>query len=180
MENNGPGGAKGRLPGCALNLKQATPCQGTTSAHYRPYRPYRPSALFERLLTSNRHAQNQRVHVVRPFVRIDRFQVGHVPHRVVLGQDPVGAQQPARFAGSPLPSRLSVSGWSSSRTMPTSLGASMPSFTRPALTLSTWITTSSPMRIDSFSFLLRINIRVPPRLPMRLSATADYYPAYFT
>src|ERR1700694_4928661 len=44
-------------------------------------------------------AQDQRVDVVRPLVGVDRFEVCEVPHRLVFGQDAVGAEQPPRLAG---------------------------------------------------------------------------------
>src|SRR5882762_1072713 len=38
-------------------------------------------------------AQNQGVDVVRPLVGVHRFEVCEVPHRLVLGQDTVRAEQ---------------------------------------------------------------------------------------
>jgi len=38
--------------------------------------------------------QDQRVDVVRPLLGIDRLEVGHVAHRVVLDEYAVSAQQP--------------------------------------------------------------------------------------
>ena len=50
------------------------------------------SASLERRQPSHGLPQNQPVDVVRALVRVDRLQVGHVPHGVVLDQDAVGAQ----------------------------------------------------------------------------------------
>ena len=36
--------------------------------------------------------ENEPMNVVRALVRVDRLEVGHVPHRVVLNQDAVGSQ----------------------------------------------------------------------------------------
>ena len=48
--------------------------------------------LVERRDPGDRHAKDQAVDVVRSLVRVDRFEVGHVTHRLVLDEDSVSAQ----------------------------------------------------------------------------------------
>ena len=43
-------------------------------------------------------AKDQRVDIVRAFVRIDRLEIGHVPHRMVLDENAVPAQKATSFA----------------------------------------------------------------------------------
>ena len=49
----------------------------------------RRSASAERRKPGLRAAEDQRVHVMRALIRVDRFQVHHVPDHVVLVHDPI-------------------------------------------------------------------------------------------
>src|SRR2546430_659377 len=52
----------------------------------------------KRAQPGNRLPQHQCVDVVRPFVGVDALQVRQVPHRLVFGEDPVGAQETSGLA----------------------------------------------------------------------------------
>src|SRR5258708_25468707 len=56
------------------------------------------SPSFECRQSRDVFAEDQRVHVVRTLVCVDALEVREVPHRAVLGEDAVGAEQAARLA----------------------------------------------------------------------------------
>src|SRR5439155_3457214 len=55
-------------------------------------------SLIERADPGDLLPQNQGVDVVRAFVGVDRLEVRQMPHRLILGEDAVGAEQPPRLA----------------------------------------------------------------------------------
>src|SRR5213082_2990932 len=52
----------------------------------------------ERIQPGDFLAEDERMHIVRPLVRVHRLEVGEVAHRLILRQDAVGAEQAARLA----------------------------------------------------------------------------------
>src|SRR5437879_64974 len=81
----GPGGRKGNLAAQVPKL---------------PQHPRTPSPeLAERTDPRDLLPQDQRVNVVRPLVGVHRLEVRQVPHRLILGQDAVGAEQSPGLAG---------------------------------------------------------------------------------
>src|SRR5688572_12621207 len=51
----------------------------------------------ERVQSGDRLAEDERMDVVGAFVGVDALQIGEMPHRLVLGENAVGTQQPPRF-----------------------------------------------------------------------------------
>src|SRR2546426_5014956 len=67
------------------------------SAFRIPHSELRLSHSVERTQPRNFLAQDERVDVVRPLIRINRLEVREVAHRLILRQDAVRAEQPARL-----------------------------------------------------------------------------------
>src|SRR3989475_3032673 len=81
------------------NAERGTEGKRTDASPYcSDFRVPRSAFLVESTQPRDFLPQDERVDVVRPLVRIDRFEVREVTHRLILRQDAVRAQQPARLA----------------------------------------------------------------------------------
>src|SRR5207248_2372366 len=72
---------------CGVDVRPSTPHSALRTPH-----------SVEGIQPGNLVPQDERMHILRPLVRVHRLEVGEVAHRLILRQDAVGAEEAVRLA----------------------------------------------------------------------------------